>query len=114
MSARDLARLEAVVGILTEWAAWMQGYSPRLGYPNHSAMLSSGGNSDTFEDMCDAADAQRNQSVDSCVDDLPPNQKAAVYRRYLAAVFRMRDYEGSLVSAHVALEISLRRKGMMW
>ena len=114
MSARDLARLEAVVGILTEWASWMHGYSPRLGYPNHSAMLSSGGNSDTFEDMCDTADAQRNQTVDSCVDDLPPNQKAAVYRRYLAAVFRMRDYEGSLVSAHVALEISLRRKGMLW
>ena len=114
MSARDMARLEAVVGILTEWAAWMQGYSPRLGYPTHAAMLSTGGNSSTFDNMCDAADAQRNQAVDSCVDDLPPNQKAAIYRRYLAAVFRMRDYESSLMAAHEALEVSLRRKGMLW
>ena len=114
MSARDMARLEAVVGILTEWAAWMQGYSPRLGYPTHAAMLSTGGSSDTFEDMCDEADAQRNHAVDTCIDDLPPNQKAAVYRRYLSAVFRMRDYETSLMTAHEALEVSLRRKGIMW
>lgn len=114
MSARDLARMEAVVGILTDWANWMKGYSPNLGYPSHSMMLSSGGNSSTFEDMCDAADAQRNHAVDSCVDDLPPNQKAAIYHRYLAAVFRLRDYEGSLVSAHEALDVSLRGKGMMW
>ena len=90
MSARDLTRLEAVVGILT------------------------GGSSDTFEDMCDPADAQRNQGVDSCVDDLPTDQRAAIYRRYLSAVFRMRDYETAIVLAHEALEVALRRKGMMW
>ena len=114
MSARDLARMEAVVGILTDWANWMKGYSPNLGYPSHSIMLSSGGNSSTFEDMCDAADAHRNQAVDSCIDDLPPDQRAAIYRRYLAAVFRLRDYETAIVLAHDALEVALRRKGMMW
>ena len=114
MTANDLARSEAVIGILMDWADWMKGYDSKGGYPKRSAGFSMATVVGTFEDMCDHADAHRNQVVDSCIDDLPPNQKAAIYRCYLWAVFRMPDYEGSLIAAHLALEIELKKKGMVW
>jgi hypothetical protein len=51
--------------------------------------------------------------VDSCVDDLPPNQSAAIHHCYLSAVFRMRDYPQALADAHTTLFITLRRKGVL-
>lgn len=114
MSANDLARSEAVVGILMDWADWMKGYDSKGGYPSKSAGFSMATVVGTFEDMCDHADAHRNQVVDSCIDDLPPNQNAAIHRQYLCSVYRLRDFEGSLIAAHLALEIALKRKGMVW
>lgn len=113
MSARDLAIADDVVGILTDWRDWMKGYSSRTGYPKRSAGFQSGYVSSTFEDMCDEADAHRNRVVDTCIDDLPPNQNAAIYRCYLSAVYRLRDYEGSLTLAHESLLIMFRKKGLM-
>lgn len=114
MTARDDDRAKAVVGMLSEWADWMRGDEAGRGYPRKSAMLQSGYVSSTFEDLCDLADAQRCRIVDACIDDLPPNQRAAIYRCYLASVFRMRDYEGSLIAAHGALDVAFRKKGVLW
>lgn len=109
------AKADAVVGILIDWSDWMKGYEGiGKGYPKRSIGLQSGYCSSTFEDMCDSADAIRNQVVDSCIDDLAPDQSAAIYRQYLAAVFRMRDFASSLIAAHEALALSLRRKGVLW
>jgi len=108
------ARADYVVNILTEWSEWMQRDDSGGGYPAKSAGFGGYSTPGTFEDMCDHADALRMQTVDACVSDLPPNQNAAIYRQYLAAVFRMRDFEGSLVTAHESLERALRNKGMVW
>lgn len=110
----ERARAEAVIGILLDWAKWQQGYSVRLGYPPKSCGLQSGYVSASFDEMCDSADRQRNEIVDSCITDLPPAQNAAIYRRYLAAVFRMRDYEGALAQAHVTLSGAFVKKGVLW
>lgn len=113
MNSPDLALADAVVGILTDWASWMKGYSAKTGYPKRAAGFSGTGCS-SFEDMCDEADGHRNLVVDTCINDLPPNQNAAIHHRYLSAVYRMSDYEGSLAQAHESLTGMFRVKGMMY
>lgn len=112
---QDLARAEAVVGILKDWADSMKGRGNRLGYPAKSCGFQSGYVSATFEEMCRTADIERNRIVDTCIDDLAsPAHKAAIYSRYLAAVFRMRDYENALAQAHVELMQAFTKKGVLW
>ena len=112
MSARDELSIE-VINILKDWADWMHSGSVGRGYPRRSAGISTGYVLDSFDDMCERMDAQVCRVVDSCVDDLPPNQSAAIYRCYLSAVFRMRNYEQSRIDAHEALFVSFRRKGVL-
>lgn len=115
MKQNDLKTLESLVALLTEWADWQRAYAPRLGYPSSSLTCYSE-SSQTFEDMCDTVDNQTFATVDTCVQDLVPAQRAAVMRRYgIAAVFRFpRDnYEQCLLMAHESLMVSLPRKGVM-
>lgn len=115
MKQNDLKTLEALVALLEDWADWQRSYKPRLGYPSRSLTCYSEGSQD-FESLCDAVDSQTFASVDACVQDLVPAQRAAVMRRYgIAAVFRFpRDnYESCLMLAHEALTKALQRKGVM-
>lgn len=110
-----IKQIESLVALLTEWAQWQRAYSPRLGYPSRSLTCYSEGSQD-FESLCDAVDGQTFASVDACVQDLMPAQRAAVMRRYgIAAVFRFpRDnYEQCLLMAHEVLIKALPRKGVM-
>lgn len=111
----NIKQIESLVALLTEWAQWQRAYAPRLGYPSRSLTCYSEGSQD-FESLCDAVDSQTFASVDACVQDLVPAQRAAVMRRYgIAAVFRFpRDsYEQCLMLAHEALTKALPRKGVM-
>jgi hypothetical protein len=108
------ARADAVVGILLDWADSMKGHNLRLGYPATSAGFSQCCASSTFDEMCKQADSIRNAVVSACVDDLEPAQNAAIYHRYLAAVYRMRNYEDTLAEAHVALMDAFGKKGVLW
>ncbi len=115
MKQNDLKTLEALVALLEDWADWQRSYKPRLGYPSRSLTCYSEGSQD-FESLCDAVDSQTFASVDACVQDLMPAQRAAVMRRYgIAAVFRFpRDnYESCLMMAHEVLIKVLQRKGVM-
>lgn len=115
MKQNDLKTLEALVALLEDWANWQRAYTPRLGYPSRSLTCYSEGSQD-FESLCDAVDSQTFASVDACVQDLVPAQRAAVMRRYgIAAVFRFpRDnYEQCLLMAHEVLIKALQRKGVM-
>ena len=110
-----IKQIESLVALLTEWAQWQRAYSPRLGYPSRSLTCYSEGSQD-FESLCDAVDSQTFASVDACVQDLMPAQRAAVMRRYgIAAVFRFpRDnYEQCLRLAYDVLIKALPRKGVM-
>ena len=109
------AKADAVIGLLMDWADWQKGYRMKIGYPQRSAGMSSGGVvSETSSDDYTSSDNIRNEIVDCCVDGLIPCQKAAIYHRYLAAVFRMRDYEESLMHAHDQLMHRFRAKGDLW
>ena len=110
-----IKQIESLVALLTEWAQWQRAYAPRLGYPSRSLTCYSEGSRD-FEGMCEDADNQTYATVDACVQDLVPAQRAAVMRRYgIAAAFRFpRDnYEQCLLMAHEVLIKALPRKGVM-
>lgn len=113
MAAID-SRLLRLQGILEAWAGWQAAYSPRLGYAPKSAGLESGYVSQTFDEMCDSADDYALKAVDAAVDDLLPALRAALYRRYLSAVFRLHrmSYEEALSQAHDELLVRLPRKGV--
>ena len=115
MKQNDLKTLEALVALLEDWADWQRAYTPRLGYPSRSLTCYSEGSQD-FEDMCETVDNQTFATVDACVQDLIPAQRAAVMRRYgIAAVFRFpRDnYGACLLAAHERLMVELPKKGVI-
>ncbi len=108
------ARADRVIRILQEWADWNRRYAPRLGYSPKVAGFQTGGIVSDGEADYSAVDQARFEIVDTCVDELPPDQRAAIHHRYLCAVYRMRDYERSLLNAHDALQREFVRKGAMW
>ena len=115
MNQADFAQIDAVIGHLEDWAHWHRGYRMRLGYSPKSAGFSSGGAvSDESGSDYSGVDQTRYEMIDACVDDLPPIQVSAIHHRYLSAVFRMRDYVGTLALAHEALMIAFKRKGVMF
>lgn len=113
--------LDELIGLLTEWAEWMRAYSPNLGYPVRVPILSTGmagiaGSS--FDDLLDQVDNQVMRSIDASIDSLTPAQKAAIYRKYeICAVWRFPrpgyTYEQALSDGHVALLVTLKRKGVI-
>lgn len=106
---------DMVVILLEDWADWQRGYRLKLGYPSKSAGMECGRGTATFDDLCEASDAEVMRKVDACVQDLPPIQQAAILRRYgIAAVFRFprQNYEQVLLEAHCALMDAFTKKGV--
>ena len=109
-------RADRVVRILQDWADWNYWCKTmHLEYPSKSAVFVSGGSvGEDGEIDYSCADVARNEVVDTCIDALRPDQRSAIHHRYLCAVYRMRDYEQSLLNAHEALQREFVRKGAMW
>lgn len=102
-----------VVDLLEQWADWQRSYRVRIGFPPRSCGMRSDGLG-SFDEMCDEAQEYRCRAVDACIDSLSvPAQRAAIHRRYLSSVYRMRDYEYSLAAAHRELAWAFRRKGII-
>lgn len=114
----DIERMEAAHHLLLDWALWQEHYRVHTGYPRRSCGFESFGQVVTHETSAvhqDDAKKERCEIVDRCIDDLPiPAQRAAIHRRYLSAVYRMRDYEHFLADAMAALVVAFRRKGILW
>ncbi len=104
------AQVDKVVSILEDWAMWQRAYSVFLGAPRRSLGFDLGGSAVTAESgeqNREVDDRERCKIVDACVDSLKvPAQKAAIHRRYLCSVYRMRDYEQALCAAHEALLVA--------
>jgi hypothetical protein len=104
---------------LDTWARYMRRWraSDDVGYPDHSAGFgeAAGGAvcDDTFEHLCDSADAYAARAMEAIIDGLPPDQRAAVYHVHLAAVFRMRDLPGSYERARIAIRQKLAGRGLV-
>ncbi len=105
-----------LVQILEDWADWQKGYRMKTGYPSVSAGFDPGGYvSKTFDEMADENDQEISRLVDYAIDDLIPVQSAAIYRRYLGAIFRLNrvPYETALLDAHITLLQKLPEKGVV-
>lgn len=111
------AQVDKVIGILEDWARWQRAYSVFLGAPRRSLGFDLGGSAVTAESgeqNREVADRERCKIVDACVDSLEvPAQRAAIHRRYLSAVYRMRDYEQALCAAHEALLVAFLDKRLL-
>lgn len=111
------AQVDKVVSILEDWARWQRAYSVFLGAPRRSLGFDLGGSAVTAESgeqNREVADRERCKIVDACIDSLKvPAQKAAIHRRYLSAVYRMRDYEQALCAAHEALLVAFLDKRLL-
>jgi len=75
-----LSRLE---DILKDWSLWMKSHSNKLGYPSKSTGVVSSGNN-TFEDMIENSNSTNVDIIDTAIDDLLPEEKSAIYYRYLS------------------------------
>lgn len=65
------------------WARSMRQEDSGLGYPKKSIMMSSGGNYTSFEDMIEEADSNIIKTIDAVVSSLDPEQRSAVWARWL-------------------------------
>ena len=70
------------------WRRYMRKEDVTDGYPGKAAGCVGGGYSQSFDDMVDAADIRCAMIVDALVNSLTPIERAAVYHKYLYAVFR--------------------------
>lgn len=86
--------------ILDDWALWMHAPSSKLGYPSKSLGMISGGEStnDAFEDMVSEMDMTNVRTIDACISSLEPDQRDAIYARYLKTS-KYDDYETKLALA---------------
>jgi hypothetical protein len=111
------AQVDKVIGILEDWARWQRAYSVFLGAPRRSLGFDLGGSAVTAESgeqNREVDDRDRCKVVDACIDSLKvPAQKAAIHRRYLCSVYRMRDYEQALCAAHEALLVEFLDKRLL-
>lgn len=110
-------QVDRVVSILEDWARWQRAYSVFLGAPRRSLGFDLGGSAVTAESgeqNREVDDRDRCRVVDACIDSLEvPAQKAAIHRRYLCSVYRMRDYEKMLCAAHEALLVAFLDKRLL-
>jgi hypothetical protein len=105
----------AVDSVLRDWAEWHRTQEiDEIGFPSKSAGFLNGGLK-SFDDLCERVSNTKMQSIDSCVQSLPPAQAAAIERAYgLCVVYRFPrgNYLESLDNAMVALSVSFRAKGV--
>ena len=113
MTARDLAPLEC---LLAEWAEWMSHEKVGRGYPSRAAMFTTGGASESFEDLCERADAARIRTVDAVIRSLPTGACAAVHSVWLGSkwVLDWMDRGECYAQACERLSIELNRRGVVY
>lgn len=98
---------------LDNWAQWMGKRASTNGYPSRSMVIGKSNSSD-FDTMVANADIRCAVAVDTIVDDLSARERAAVYHRHLAAVWRIRgDMEECYEDARMTLRIGLNKRGIL-
>lgn len=106
--------------ILRIWGNWKatEGGVVTLGYPKRSAGFDCGGASteDTFDHLVESADKRTGAVADSILDDMSRDgltiQVMAIWCRYYADVWRMRQPYETLFDGAIEFLIRARRKGI--
>lgn len=116
MNRDKFSQIDSLVRLLMDWADWQKGYRMKTNYPGRSAGFNPGGYvSKSFDEMAEENDCEICRLVDYAIDDLSPVHNAAIYRRYLSALFRFErvSYVEALEAAHNQLLVSLPKKGVV-
>ena len=88
------------------WSLWMRKDAVTDGAPNKAAGCIGGGYSRTFDEMVEAADTRCAMILDALVNSLSHIERAAIYHKYLYAVFRGQHLDAATYRA--------RRKVAEW
>jgi len=107
---------QRVVSFLLDWAEWMGGYNPAIGFNKRVPLIATGGGSPTFEELLSHVDGHIMKTIDASVSSLEPLPRAAIYRHYdVCAVWRFprNNFQEVLEDAHQQIEIILRRKSVL-
>ena len=112
--ADELPRLERLFYL---WADWMShGGTIARGFPKQSlGFIGSGKNSS--DDFADSAESQTARIMDTIINDLPKEERAAINFRYLGSRY-MYDSEGfnysdTLDNAKIIVENQAEKKGIL-
>lgn len=103
-------KLDRLDFYLSLWQTYMHTGSNTRGYPGRAAGFSAGGYSQDFDDMVDSVDRRAAEATDAVIRGLPMDQQCALHHRYLAAVFRFRNYGRSLYFAREAVREGLKKR----
>ena len=95
-----------------DWADWCRESGTQLGYSNRSPVIGRS-NGDDFESLLQKTRAVVCRIIDTAIDDLPTNQCCAIQHRYLASVYRFRDYAQALDAAQDRLMLVLPKMGVV-
>jgi len=78
---------EYLMYLLKLWSKWMHFDDNGLGYPKKSLGMSTGGAStdDSFEEMFEAAELKKIQTIDAIISSLKKEERDAVYARFLGS-----------------------------
>jgi hypothetical protein len=102
--------------LLYEWVKYMRSGQLEKWYPGHSTGLSTGGASETFEDLLERCERNLAKITDTVIKDLPVIQSCAIHHKYLHAVFRFRSdstLSHALELAKTNLRIGLKNRGVL-
>lgn len=114
--AAELCRIEPIDRHLDMWRAWMRSRSESRGNLSRSAGFVGGGYSQSFDDMCLAADGAAIRATDSIIESLPPAEHAAMWHwAGLTAVFRFprNNYPALLGTARASIWRELQKRGFV-
>lgn len=94
------------------WRRYMRKDDVTDGYPGKASGCVGGGYSQTFDDMVDAEDVRVARVVDALVNSLTPLERAAIYHRYLYAVFRHGELEQAIERGRYRVAVWLVARGV--
>lgn len=99
--------------LLQTWAEWLREPAMNLGYPSVAAGIR-WRSADDWEDLVDHLDETMARAVDAAVDDLPLNERTAVYAVVIGPrVWRLREPMADVYErARMAIKIRLRARGI--
>lgn len=103
-----------ITEILNLWAKWQNNRNLRLGYPSKSLAIASGG-LNCWDDLAEDVDGWMCGECEAAINDLQPEQFAAIHHNYLHAVYKFprNDYPHILAGALNDLLVRLRRRGVV-
>jgi hypothetical protein len=98
--------------LLQTWADWLREPAVHLGYPTTAAGIR-WRSADDWEDLVDHLDETMARAVDTAVDDLPLNERTAVYATVIGPMVRLREPVQDVYDrARGLLKIRLRARGI--